>query len=333
MTKIRKVTTPPGSSKLALLPGGRISSNSLPTWLYAPPESPPLSLMRRRVRARGSLFRCRLYHPTHLPSIYKPRPLLLPPNPYKSGFQAFLCLSALCFRFSSLFFKALPLQQPSLTFKDPVDPIGNRALLFQLVFFTSMAAKGSSSTPPRVILISHEYKEYLHLTQTAKSTSISSVVQTGNVYNASACLSHLSGSWILDFEASDHNFGNKDLFSSPTITSPLPMITLANGSPTIAKVIGSVSPLPSIPLTSVIYISDSPFNLISTCKLTRNLNCLITIYDNSITLQDRNTRRTISIGREFQGLFHLSSPSSFTACTSMDTPLLSHSRLPNISKF
>ena len=46
-------------------------------------------------------------------------------------------------------------------------------------------------------------------------------------------------------------------------------------------------------------------------------------------------RRTIGIGRESQGLFHLSSPSSSTACTSMDTPLLIHSRLshPNISKF
>ena len=45
--------------------------------------------------------------------------------------------------------------------------------------------------------------------------------------------------------------------------------------------------------------------------------------------------RTIGIGREFQGLFHLSSPSSSTSCTSMDTPLLIHSHLGhlNISKF
>ena len=44
--------------------------------------------------------------------------------------------------------------------------------------------------------------------------------------------------------------------------------------------------------------------------------------------------RTIGIGRESQSLFHLSSPSSSTACDSMDTPLLIHSRLghPNISK-
>ena len=42
----------------------------------------------------------------------------------------------------------------------------------------------------------------------------------------------------------------------------------------------------------------------------------------------------IGIGRESQGLFHLSSPSSSVACTSMDTPLLIQSHLghPNISK-
>ena len=45
--------------------------------------------------------------------------------------------------------------------------------------------------------------------------------------------------------------------------------------------------------------------------------------------------RTISIGREFQDFFHLSSPSSSIACTSMDTPPLIHCRFgrSNISKF
>ena len=42
----------------------------------------------------------------------------------------------------------------------------------------------------------------------------------------------------------------------------------------------------------------------------------------------------IGIGRESQGLFYLSSPSSSIACTCMNTPLLIHNRLghPNISK-
>ena len=102
-----------------------------------------------------------------------------------------------------------------------------------------MAAKESSSTPLGVILTPNEYKEYLYLTQIAKSASISFVVQTDN---ASACLSHSSGPWIPNSRASDHLYGNKDIFSSLTFTSPLPMITLANGSQTIAKGIGSALP-------------------------------------------------------------------------------------------
>ena len=62
-------------------------------------------------------------------------------------------------------------------------------LLIQLIelFFTSMTAKGSSSTHSEVILTPNEYKEYLHLTQVAKFESMSSVAHTGNV---STCFSH-----------------------------------------------------------------------------------------------------------------------------------------------
>ena len=106
------------------------------------------------------------------------------------------------------------------------------------------------------------------------------------------------GPWILDSRASDHLSGNKDIFSSLTFNSPLPMVTLANGSQTVAKGIGLSCPLPSLSLTSVLYVHDSPFNLISISKLTRDLNCLIPFSNNSITLQDQSTGRTIGIGRE-----------------------------------
>ena len=103
----------------------------------------------------------------------------------------------------------------------------------------------------------------------------------------------------------------------------------------MTKGIGLACPLPSVPLTYVLYVLDCPFNLISISKLTRDLNYLITFFDNSITLQDWSMGRTFGIGREFQGLFHLSSPSSSIACISMDTPLLILSRLAHsdISKF
>ena len=76
------------------------------------------------------------------------------------------------------------------------------------------------------------------------------------------------------------------------------MVTLANGSQIIAKGIGSACPLPFLPLTFVLYVPNSPFNLIFISKLTRDPNCLITFSDNFVTLQDRGTRRTIGIGRE-----------------------------------
>ena len=196
----------------------------------------------------------------------------------------------------------------------------------------SSSVSGSSSTPQRVILTPGEYEEYLCLTQAAKSSSIASVAQTGNV---STCLTHSSAPWILDTGASNHISGNKDLFSFLTFPSPLPTITLANGSQTIAKGIGSVCSLPSLLLTSVLYVPNFPFNLISISKLTHDLHCVLTFSHNSVTMQDRSTGKTIGIRHESQGLFHLSSPLCSTACTSTEAPLLLHARLghPSLSKF
>ncbi|RVW82003.1 Retrovirus-related Pol polyprotein from transposon RE2 [Vitis vinifera] len=105
-----------------------------------------------------------------------------------------------------------------------------------------------------------------------------------------------------------HISGNKDLFFSITTTSVLPTVTLANGSQTVAKDIGLTHPLPSLPLTSVLYTPECSFNLIFINKITRSLNCSITFFNKFVTLQDRSTGKTIGIGRESQGLYHLASP-------------------------
>ncbi|KAL6332014.1 hypothetical protein AAG906_020371 [Vitis piasezkii] len=87
--------------------------------------------------------------------------------------------------------------------------------------------------------------------------------------------------------ASDHLSGNKDLFSSITTTSIYLIITLANGSQTVAKGIGT------------------------------------------------EYGKTIGIGRESQGLYHLTSIHLLQVCISTDAPLLIHNRLghPSLSKF
>ena len=176
-----------------------------------------------------------------------------------------------------------------------------------------------------------KYEEYLCLTQATKSSSIVSVAQTSNI---STCFTHSFSPWILDTGASYYISGNRDLFSSLTFPAPLPTITLANGSQTIAKGIGSACPLPSLPLTSILYVHDFPFNLISISKLTCDLHCVLPFEHNPVTLQDRSTRKTIGIRHESQGLFHLSSPLCSIACTSVAASLL-HNYLghPSFSKF
>ncbi|KAJ9701070.1 hypothetical protein PVL29_006428 [Vitis rotundifolia] len=165
----------------------------------------------------------------------------------------------------------------------------------------------SSSTSQGISLTDSDYD------QATKSTSIASVAQTGN---ASACLTHTSslGPWILVSGTSNHIFGNKDFFSSITTTSALPIVTLANGSQTVAKGIGLAHPLPSLPLTFVIYTPECSFNLISISKITRTLNCSITFSDKFVTLQDRLSR-PLSPHLAFQLLqfaFPLMLPSSST---------------------
>ncbi|RVW85780.1 hypothetical protein CK203_055386 [Vitis vinifera] len=158
----------------------------------------------------------------------------------------------------------------------------------------------SSSTSQGISLTDSEYDDYLRY-QATKSASVASDAQTGNAF---ACLIHTSslGPWILDSCASDHISGNKDIFSSITTTSALPTVTLANGSQTMAKGFGLTQPLPSLPLHSVLYAPEW---------------------------------KTIGIGRESQGLYHLTSPSTPAVCISTDVSLLIHSCLghPSLSKF
>ncbi|RVW96927.1 Retrovirus-related Pol polyprotein from transposon TNT 1-94 [Vitis vinifera] len=164
--------------------------------------------------------------------------------------------------------------------------------------------------PPRTAHVAQSSDSQLPQSPSSSASQVSqafvaSVAQPGD---ASACLTHTSslGPWILDSGASDHLSG-----------------------------IGLALPLPSLPLTSVIYTPECPFNLISISKITRTLNCSITFFDKFVTLQDRSTGKTIGIGRESQGLYHLTSDSSPAVCISTDAPLLIHNRLghPSLSKF
>nr|KYP76032.1 Retrovirus-related Pol polyprotein from transposon TNT 1-94 [Cajanus cajan] len=183
-----------------------------------------------------------------------------------------------------------------------------------------------------ITLSTDDYQEYLQLKATKQASSSITVAHTGN---STVCLSHSTsiGPWVLDSGASDHLTGNVSLF--PNLSSPKTPhhITLADGSKVQATGIGQISPLPSLPLKSVLLVPGCPFNLISISKLTRSLNCVITFTSDSFLIQDRSTGQTIGAGSESHGLYYLQ-PSTSTICASIESPGLIHRRLghPSLNK-
>ncbi|KAJ7959762.1 Retrovirus-related Pol polyprotein from transposon TNT 1-94 [Quillaja saponaria] len=190
----------------------------------------------------------------------------------------------------------------------------------------SLEVSQSKDKHINVSLSATEYDKFLQYQATQQSSHGNSV----------ACLSQTpSDTWILDSGASDHISGNPKLFSSISNPSSPSTITIANGSITIAKGIGQATPLSSLSLESVLYVPECSFNLISISQLTRSLNCSVTFIDDSFTIQDRCTGRTIGTGRESQGLYYLTTiPTSSVACSTDVSPTLIHSRLghPSLSK-
>ena len=139
---------------------------------------------------------------------------------------------------------------------------------------------------------------------------------------------------FLTLGASEHISGNKHLFTNLSSSSSLPLVTLANGCKTAATGIGQAQILPSIFVDSVLYVPESPFNLISVSKLIHSHKCSVTFTNDCVSIQDRSTGKLIGIGRESEGLYYLSPSTSPVACTSSCSPSLLHNRFghPSLSK-
>ena len=89
-----------------------------------------------------------------------------------------------------------------------------------------------------------------------------------------------------------------------------------------------------MPLTSVLYVPNFPFNLISINKLTSDLHCVLTFSHNSVTLQDRRTGRRLASDKSNKASF-TSTRLFVPLLASKEAPLLLHSCLvhPILSKF
>jgi len=200
---------------------------------------------------------------------------------------------------------------------------------------------GTDALNSRMVSLA-EYIEFLQYKACKQTSSeIASVVQTGN---SVTCFSQSSSSesWVIDSGASDHISGNKSLFTTISYSQSLPKVTMANGSQTMATAIGQASPLPSLPLDSVLYVPNSPFNLIAVSRLAKSLKCAVLFLDDHVFIQERSTGRIIGTGRESNGLYYLILAKSHgltsclpsTTCPVTDSPDLLHKRLghPSLSK-
>lgn len=137
------------------------------------------------------------------------------------------------------------------------------------------------------------YEDFLGWVKFRQSSAISEA-HTGKSFSCNSTSPSLSP-WILDSSATHHITGNKDFFiSSLTTSGYLPSIITANGSETPSTGIGTVRVLPSLSITSVLYVPGCPFNLISLSQLIRSHECVVTFKGN-VTLQDRISGRQIGV--------------------------------------
>ncbi|XP_070007788.1 uncharacterized protein [Nicotiana sylvestris] len=187
-----------------------------------------------------------------------------------------------------------------------------------------------------------DYIEFLQY-KACKHTSsgIASVVQ---IDSSVTCVSQssTSESWVIDSCASYHISDNKSLFTVILCSQSLPIVTMGNGSQTTTSEIGQASPLPSLPLDSVLYVPGSIFNLIAISRLVKSLKCSDLFLDDIVFIQEHSTGWIIGTKRESDGFYYLILVKShgltfclpLTTCLVTDSPDLLHKWLghPSLSK-
>uniref|UniRef100_A0A5B6ZV70 Integrase catalytic domain-containing protein n=1 Tax=Davidia involucrata TaxID=16924 RepID=A0A5B6ZV70_DAVIN len=188
----------------------------------------------------------------------------------------------------------------------------------------TLEGEHSDSVPGDQVLISKTEYDAILQRASASSAPTANLITSGNT-----CL-HSSSStpWILDSGASDHMTGNLSLLSNVFCPSFPSFVTIANGTKTRVHGIGTFY-TPGLTFSSVLYLPQFPFNLLSIRKLTQAFNCFVTFYPSYCVFQDLKTKRMIGGGYEKNGLYYFepSCPSVLSALHSTASPYQWHCRL------
>ena len=115
--------------------------------------------------------------------------------------------------------------------------------------------------------------------------------------NPNTCLISSSSKWVIDSGTTNHMADNSSLFTTFQLYSSTSTVTLADGSTSCMLESRTIHPTPLITLTSVLSLPQFSFNLISTSKLIRTLNCSISFFPDNCLIKDLFTKRIIGRGR------------------------------------
>ncbi|XP_014490627.1 uncharacterized protein LOC106753340 [Vigna radiata var. radiata] len=102
-------------------------------------------------------------------------------------------------------------------------------------------------------------------------------------------------SWIVDSGASDHMTGNSSLFSTLNSCNSSATVTIADGSKSSIKGVGTVKLSEKLTLNQVFYIPDLKYNLLSVSKLNKDLKCLTVFESNLCLFQDGSQERRLDV--------------------------------------
>jgi len=133
-------------------------------------------------------------------------------------------------------------------------------------------------------------------------------------------LQHGRNYWILDLGATDHVCSSLSEFTLYKSIKPIP-ISLPNGHHVFAKYFGTVIFNHKFYLIDVLCVPQLSFNLVSTSKLSLNMNCSLIFSSNNCMIQDNTTKEMIVIVSVKVGLYAFES--SFFRNTATHTIALS----------
>ncbi|KAG0464026.1 hypothetical protein HPP92_020095 [Vanilla planifolia] len=141
----------------------------------------------------------------------------------------------------------------------------------------------------------------------------------------SASKSHVNSvftnSWILDSGATDHMTSHTSLLSKsqPSFSHT---VNLPNDTSAPITHTGNIVFNRDITLENVLCVPTFRLNLISASKITKSLNCSVTLFPDSCILQDLTTGKMIGSGKQHGGLYYMMSnsisPASFQVSNSPD---------------